>query len=327
MSSDPFAMLGVPAEEAITWMAALAAGATVFALWNALLWRDPMAARAERLRQRERELMAGLTGPRRRKDPRRRISAVQFMQAVASRLHLLRNRSTGTIAERLARAGWRSKEGVVVFLFFKLCLPFVFGGAGVLLFRVLGLLALPPLAANLVPLAAVLVGFYAPDVFVKNAITKREKALQKGLPDALDLLVICAEAGLSLDVALSRVSREMAGSAVEVADEFGLTAVELSFLPERRKALENLGKRCQLASMQGVVNTLLQTEHYGTPLAHSLRVLSSEFREERMLKAEEKAAKLPAVLTVPLILFIMPALIIVLIGPGILRAIDGLSRI
>jgi tight adherence protein C len=166
-----------------------------------------------------------------------------------------------------------------------------------------------------------------PEVFVKNAIQKRRKLIQKGLPDTLDLLVICAEAGLALDAALIRVSREMERSAPEVADEFGLTAVELGFLPDRKQALKNLIKRVRLPSIRGVVNTLMQTEKYGTPLSQALRVLAAEYRSERMLKAEEKATKLPALLTVPLIVFIMPTLFIVLLGPAILRAIDGLSNL
>ena len=156
-------------------------------------------------------------------------------------------------------------------------------------------------------------------------VNKRRAQLQKGLPDALDLLVICAESGLALDAALTRVAREMTRSAPELADEVGMTAIELGFQPERRTALTNLIKRTKLASIRGVVNTLIQTEKYGTPLAHSLRVLGSEYRDERMLKAEEKAAKLPATLTIPLIVFILPTLFIVLLGPAILSAIDGLG--
>jgi tight adherence protein C len=148
--------------------------------------------------------------------------------------------------------------------------------------------------------------------------------LRKQLPDALDLLVICAEAGLSLDAALTRVARELGGSAPQLADEFGLTSVELGFLPNRRQALLNLAKRTDLASVRGVVNTLVQTERYGTPLAHALRVLAAEFRDERMLKAEEKAARLPATLTVPMILFILPTLFLVLIGPAIIRTLETL---
>ena len=138
--------------------------------------------------------------------------------------------------------------------------------------------------------------------------------------------MICAEAGLSLDTALNRVADEMAVSAPELADELALTSVELNFLPERRMALGNLAKRVDLPAIRGVVNTLIQTEKYGTPLAQSLRVLSAEFREQRMLKAEEKAARLPATLTVPMIMFILPTLFIVLVGPAMLGVYDQMSK-
>ena len=146
------------------------------------------------------------------------------------------------------------------------------------------------------------------------------------MPDGFDLLVICAEAGLSLDAALERVSRELADASPELADELGLAAVELSFLPDRTKALENLAERVPLPGMRALINTLVQTERYGTPLSQSLRVLSAELRHERMMRAEEKAARLPAILTLPMIVFIMPALFIVLIGPAILQVIDQLAK-
>ncbi|MGD9512350.1 MAG: type II secretion system F family protein, partial [Geminicoccaceae bacterium] len=177
-----------------------------------------------------------------------------------------------------------------------------------------------------VPLVAVLFGFLAPDLYLRNAAAKRRHALQKALPDGLDLLVICAEAGLSLDAALNRVAEEVAVSAPELADELALTAVELNFLPERRQALANLAKRVDLPAARGVVNTLIQTEKYGTPLAQSLRVLSAEFREQRMLRAEEKAARLPATMTVPMILFILPTLFIVLVGPAMIDVYDNMTK-
>src|SRR6185369_8296148 len=150
---------------------------------------------------------------------------------------------------------------------------------------------------------------------------RRQKAIQKALPDGLDLLVICAEAGLSLDGALTRVAREIGQATPELADELGLTAIELGFLPNRTEALRNLQKRVELPSIRGVVNTLAQTERYGTPLASSLRVLTAEFRDQRMMKAEEKAGRLPATLTVPMILFILPTLFVILVGPAIIQVI------
>jgi tight adherence protein C len=140
-------------------------------------------------------------------------------------------------------------------------------------------------------------------------------------------MVICTEAGLGLEAALYRVSDELGPNAPELADELHLTAIELGFLPDRRIALQNLTARTELPSIRGVVNALVQTEKYGTPLASSLRVLATEYRDERMLKAEEKAAKLPATLTVPMIVFILPTLFIVLLGPAILKALDSLSAL
>jgi tight adherence protein C len=165
--------------------------------------------------------------------------------------------------------------------------------------------------------AGVLIGSYkAPDIWLKNKVTKRSHAIRKGLPDALDLLVICAEAGLTVDAAFNRVSKELGKAYPELGDEFGLTAIELGFLNERRNAFENLANRVDLEAVRGVVTTMIQTEKYGTPLASALRVLSAEFRHQRMMRAEEKAARLPAIMTVPLILFILPTLFVVILGPA-----------
>ena len=176
----------------------------------------------------------------------------------------------------------------------------------------------------LIAMSAVVAGAYAPEIYLRNAVKKRQHLLLKGLPDTLDLLVICAEAGLGLDAALIRVSRELGLSFPELADELHLTSVELSLLPDRRQALENLNKRTDMPGIRGVVNTLFQSEKYGTPLAQSLRVLAAEFRNDRMMKAEAKAARLPAIMTVPMILFILPPLFIVLIGPAAITTADML---
>lgn len=186
----------------------------------------------------------------------------------------------------------------------------------------LGAVKGPPPVKMLLALGAVVLGAYAPDIFVKNTATKRRKAMQKGVPDALDLLVICAEAGQSLDSAFVRVSREFGPSCPQLAEELSLTSVELGLMPERRMALDNLNKRTDLPAIRALVNALLQTEKYGTPLAQTLRVLAAEYRNERMLKAEAKAARLPAILTVPMIIFILPPLFIVLIGTALLRVMD-----
>ncbi len=314
---------GVAPEDAIVGLAGLVAILVVFAVWYGLLARDPLAARIKALAARRGDLKTELTAPRRRET--RRVKSLGFMRRVVERLKLMRSAQAGKIAQRLAAAGWRSKDAVVVYLFFKAALPIMFAAAAVVVLYVLELYDMPSLARLATALGSVAVGAYAPDIYVRNAASKRRQKLRKGLPDALDLMVICAEAGLTLDAALSRVSRELGASAPELADEFGLTAVELGFLPDRRQALSNLNLRTDLPGIRGMVNTLAQTEKYGTPLAQSLRVLAAEFRDERLLRAEEKAARLPATMTVPLVVFILPALFIVLIGPAILSALDNLS--
>jgi len=316
---------GMSPIDAIAFLAGLAAFTAVLSVWNGLVVRDPMAGRAKSIMLRQKALRAGLTAPNQRRERKKTADAMGVVQRIIEKLNLLRTKQADQVKDRLAQAGWRSKDGVVLFLFFKVCLPFVFAGLAILFLTGLHTAQAQPIVQMLIAMIAVVVGAYAPEVFVKNAIQKRQQALQEGLPDALDLLVICAEAGLSLDAALKRVAKETAHACPAIADEFSLTSVELGFLPDRKTALDNLNKRTQLPSIRGVVNTLAQTEKYGTPLAHSLRVLSAEFRKERMMKAEEKAAKLPATLTVPMILFILPPLFVVLLGPAVIKSLDNLS--
>jgi tight adherence protein C len=305
---------------------AVAAGVLVFisvvALGNALVPHDPMASRLRSHQRRREQLRTALLSGN-AADNRKRAS-VGFLRRVLDRLKLLRGDEARKTTDQLARAGWRSRDAIVIYLGLRLAMPFIGAFAGFFL-----MMALMPQASGMHKLIAVLaagvaLGF-APVLGLRHAIGRRQFRLRRQLPDGLDLLVICAEAGLSLDAGLTRVARELGLSAPDLADEIGLTAVELGFLPNRRQALMNLAKRTELPSIRGVVNTLVQTERYGTPLAHSLRVLSAEFREERMLKAEEKAAKLPATLTVPMILFILPTLFIVLIGPAIIQVLDTIK--
>lgn len=315
---------GLDPNQVVSMVAGAGALCSVLAVWSALLQRDPMAKRAKQLRQRQKELAAGVLKTRRHAT--RRLSAMSTIRTIATKLRLLQSQKTGEIAEHLSRCGWRSKDAVMAFLFLRLSLPVVFGIGALVLIQGLDVGKLPGAARSLAPFLAAGLGAYAPILFVRNAISRREAILQKALPDALDLLVICTEAGLSLDAALTRAASEMGRASPELGDELGLTAVELGFLPDRRQALLNLTRRCQIPALRGVVNTLIQTEKYGTPLASSLRVLSAEFRHERLMKAEEKAARLPAVLTVPMIVFILPVLVIVLTGPAIIRTMDAMRN-
>ncbi len=304
--------------------AAIAAFVSVIALWQALRVRDPMVRRAQSVTAREAQLRAEILAPRRRANLREASQSQALMAQVVARLKLMQGNKTQQIREKLAQAGLRSREALIAYLFFKLVLPLVFGAGAILVLEVFRLYDLSAMGRISAALGAVLFGAYGPEIWIKNQSAKRRKALELQLPDALDLLVICVEAGLSLDAALKRTANELGRGAPEFADELALTSVELGFLPDRAVALRNFARRAGLKPISAVVSALLQTEKFGTPLAQSLRVLAAEFRNQRLMRAEEKAARLPAVLTVPMVVFILPTLFIVLIGPAIIKVIDGM---
>jgi tight adherence protein C len=306
-------------ETMISLAIGFAAFLTVVALGRSVLPNDPMAARVRAHARRRAELRAAITGPSRRASAR--STHVSLLRKLVDRLKLTQGDESRSSAERLAQAGWRTRDALVVFLGLRLILPLVFGVLAWIVARTVGGAEMPTIHQLLGAAAGIALGAYAPTLVLRNSIARRQRKIHRGLPDALDLLVISAEAGLSLDGALTRVAREIGIASPELADELGLTAIELGFLPNRAEALRNLMRRVDLPSVRGVVNTLAQTEKYGTPLAQSLRVLALEFRDQRMMKAEEKASRLPATLTVPMILFILPTLFVVLIGPAIIQVI------
>jgi tight adherence protein C len=314
---------GVTPEDVVMYMAGISAFLTVVAVWFGLIVPQQSSRRVRELAQRREQLRAGVIAPTRRKN---RQASTSFMRQVVTSLNLQRSQRAEMITRRLAQAGWRSNDALVRYLFFKATMPILMGVFAVVMFYGLSVYPMSNSMRMLATAGAVMFGFMGPDLFIRNAVQKRQKAIRKGLPDALDLMVICAEAGLSLDSMLKRVAEEFSQSSAELAEELQLTSLEVGFLPDRRQALQNLINRTDMPGIRGVVNALIQSDKYGTPLAQSLRVLSHEFREERMLRAEEKAARLPAMLTVPMILFILPPLFIVLIGPAILRVIDALGK-
>jgi tight adherence protein C len=250
-------------------------------------------------------------------------SALAFMKAATGRVALVKGSALQSTKRLLVSAGHRSRDAVVVYTFFKLVMPLVFlAGAALYVYGLdpIGKGALFDAAAVV---GAALLGSKLPDIYLKNRQQKRLDSLRKALPDALDMLVICAEAGLSSDAALKRVVAETSRTSSVLGEELNQTALELSFMPERRVALENLAERAPLPSVNAFANTMIQAEKYGTPLARAFKVLSQEQRTERMLRAEEKAGRLPATMTVPMMLFILPALFIVLIGPAVLDILDN----
>jgi tight adherence protein C len=307
-------------------IAALAASAVLIAflaIWQALRASNPFERRYAQITQRRENLRQAAIDTRR---GRQRVTAATLMSDVVNRLNLLRSRRAHDSRMMLAQAGMRSNEAMVRYLFSRLAMPVVFAAVVLVDAYVTHILPIPSHLTPFVAPGAAVLGFFAPDVFIKNLIKKRQHQMELGLPDALDLLVICAEAGLSLDAALVRVARELEMTWPDLSEEFGITAAELTYLPDRKQAFENLNQRTNMSSVRGVVNTLLQTAKFGTPLAQSLRILAAEFREARITRAEEKAARLPAMLTVPMILFILPTLFIVLLGPAVLSIIDTFSH-
>ena len=302
-----------------TVLAFVAASAVMLAIYAAVTVRDPMAKRVKALNERREQLKAGIvaSASRKRASLIRKTETTDKLRDMLSSLKVLQDSQLKDVQQKLAQAGVRKKELAFVVLFIRMILPIVLGT--ITLFAIFVFNAFPEWSSFKKVLlfgAALGLGYKGPEIFIGNMISKRTHAIRKGLPDALDLLVICAEAGLTVDAAFNRVAKELGRAYPELGDEFALTSIELSFLAERRHAFENLAFRVKLESIKGVVTTMIQTERYGTPLASALRVLSAEFRNERMMRAEEKAARLPAIMTVPLIMFILPALFVVILGPA-----------
>jgi tight adherence protein C len=302
-----------------TLLATVAVIAMLFALYTVMTVRDPMAGRVKALNERREQLKAGIitTSGKRRAKLNQKNETTDKMRSFLSSLKVLQESQLKTAQTQLVQAGYRSRDLPVTVIFARMLLPIIIGGGVLIAVYGFGWKEDWTPLKRFMLIAGSLIGSYkAPDIFLSNKITKRTKEIQKGLPDALDLLVICAEAGLTVDAAFHRVARELGKAYPELGDEFALTAIELGFLSERRQAFENLAGRVKLDAVKGVVTTMIQTEKYGTPLASALRVLSAEFRNDRMMRAEEKAARLPAIMTVPLILFILPVLFVVILGPA-----------
>lgn len=322
-------LLGIDVIWAGTILAGLAAIAVMFAVYAAVTIRDPMQKRVKALADRREQLKAGIitqTAKKRAKIVRKNEAADKVRDTLSS-LKVLQQSQLEAIQQKLAQAGIRKKELGVIVIFVRMVLPVVLGGLAA--FMIYGINYFPQWGGlkRLMGFATMVgFGYKFPEIYIANLISKRTDAIRKGLPDALDLLVICAEAGLTVDAAFNRVARELGRAYPELGDEFALTAIELSFLSERRQAFENLAYRVNLDAVKGVTTTMVQTERYGTPLASALRVLSAEFRNERMMRAEEKAARLPAIMTVPLILFILPVLFIVILGPAACSIADAFSH-
>ena len=301
-----------------TMLSAVATFAVMLAIYAATTVKDPMARRVKALNERREQLKAGIVAStNKRKKLTNRNEAADRVRGILTQFKMLQDDQLKKTQLRLMQAGIRTKDLAFFIIFARFILPVVIGLAAVIALYGFGMFPQWSWFRRYATVAGIVgLSYKAPDLWLKNKVNKRSAAIRKGLPDALDLLVICAEAGLTVDAAFGRVAKELGKAYPELGDEFGLTAIELGFLNERRQAFQNLAERVDLEAVRGVVTTMVQTEKYGTPLASALRVLSAEFRHQRMMRAEEKAARLPAIMTVPLILFILPTLFVVILGPA-----------
>jgi tight adherence protein C len=303
--------------------AAIAVFATVYTITMPFFERDQLAARIkavalerEALRARERARMANEA-----KRASLRSEPKAYMRQIVDSLNLRNALADEKTLSKLRMAGYRGQAPLVVFLFARVTLPLIM--FAVALFYMLAAITLdqPLIMKVLIAVVVAYIGFYLPNIYIRNIISKRQTSIRRAWPDALDLLLICVEAGMSAEAAFRKVSEEIGAQSVPLAEELTLTTAELSYLPERRQAYENLGVRTGLETVRSVMTSLIQAERYGTPLGSSLRVLAQENRDQRMLLAEKKAAMLPPKLTVPMILFFLPVLFAVIIGPAAIQVI------
>jgi tight adherence protein C len=301
-------------------LAAVAAGATVLTLAMPLIANDSLSQRMnavaierEKMRQRERERMVRGDKVSLRQSPR------QYMKTIVESFNLTEWLGQESARAKLIQAGYRGQSPYVMFLFFRLVMPLAMLFGAVLYVFVVLHLDLSPMLKIGICLGATYIGMQLPYLFLKNKIQRRQLSIRRAFPDALDLLLICVESGMSIEAAFRRVSQEIGTQSVALAEELTLTTAELSYLPDRRQAYENLAMRTDLDGVKSVCLALQQAERYGTPLAQTLRVMAQENRDMRMSEAEKKAAALPPKLTVPMIVFFLPVLFVVILGPAAIK--------
>jgi tight adherence protein C len=305
----------------LTVVSGALAFATVVTLAAPLLKRDGLearlksvATRREELKRRSRQNLAREGGLRQRDE--------SLYKKIVDQLNLSKLLEDPKVIDKLAEAGFRGPRPVSTYYFFRFALPFGFGVLTALYLFAINDFGLPLTTRIFFAVAAFVGGFYAPSIFLKNAAQKRRTSIVRAFPDALDLLLICVESGMSIEAALQKVSQEVGSASIELAEELTLLVAELSYLPERRVAYEGLARRVPDPGIKSVCTAMIQAERYGTPLGTALRVLSKENRDLRLAAAEKKAAALPAKLTVPMIIFFLPVLFVVIMGPAVMRAMD-----
>src|ERR1700761_321407 len=310
----------IDSQTLIMIFAALATGATVLTLAMPLLSTDNLSRRMkavalerDKIRQRERERLAQSSKVALRQSPK------MYMKRAVDNFNLSKWVGQEEARKLLVQAGYRGQAPYITYLFFRMTMPVVMFLASLFYIFVVLNLDYPPMLKFAVCIGCAYFGMHSPNLFLKNKITRRQTSIKRAFPDALDLLLICVESGMSIEASFRKVSEEIGTQSVALAEEFTLTTAELSYLPDRRQAYENLVQRTGLDGVKAVGIALQQSERYGTPLGQTLRVLAQENRDMRVSEAEKKAAGLPPKLTVPMILFFLPALFVVILGPAAIR--------
>ncbi len=306
---------------------ALAVLATAFNVVGPMLSGDNLqkrmkavAVERERLRGAARDQFNARTGGN-----RLRQAPKPFMKRIVDDFNLTKWLGTETSKVLLMRAGYRGPQAEIAFLFFRLVTPPVFMGLAIFYVFVIKLVDVTTLTGVAIVIAACGLGLKTPEIFLANQISKRQESIASAFPDAMDLLLICVESGLSIEAALQRVGQEIGGQSVALAEELTLTMAELSYLSDRVQAYTNLGMRIGLDGVSQIVTVLVQAERVGTPLASALRVVSLEARQRKLLTAEQKAAALPPKLTLPMMLFFLPCIFVIILGPAVINAMAQLN--
>lgn len=309
-----------------TILAAVCMFATVMTVAMPMLARDKMNQRMKEMaveRDRMRNARLADMSAKERQTGKLRQAPKGFMQSIVDQLDLRSKFDNEELREKLKMAGLRGQAPIVSFMFFRIVAPIVLFFSCLLYIFFIVPLAYPPLIKLMMAVGAGFLGFYLPNVVISNLAQKRQQSIKQSFPDALDMLLICVQSGMSVESAFAKVAKEIAVQSVELAEEMSLTTAELSYLPDRRLAYENLGKRTGLPGVKAVTTALIQAERYGTPVGTALRTMSKENREIRQSDAERKAAALPPKLTVPMIIFFLPVLFIVILGPAAIQYMQG----
>ena len=305
-----------------TFLATMAAGifafATIATLVLPLMEKGGLSDRLKSVAKRREELRARHHAQLNAKRGSLRVEPSTLMKSVLDKLKLGSHLESENSRDQLAMAGYRGQAPLIAFMFFRFVMPFIVFAVTLFYLFVVTHFEWTFMAKVSAAFAGALFGYYLPDLFVSNIISRRQQSIRRAFPDSLDLMLICVESGMSVEAAFSKVASEIGVQSVELAEELALTTAELSYLPDRRQAFDNLAKRCGHSGVKAVATALNQAEKYGTPLGQALRVTATENREMRMQEAERKAASLPAKLTVPMIIFFLPCLFVVIMGPAVI---------